>query len=198
MVILPSAEMQPYQAFLAWFDEAHQAITKDPNAFVLSTVAVSGAPSSRVLLLKGYAEDSFHFYTNYHSRKAQELDAHSPAAIHFYWRELDAQIRIEGKVSRLDAAISDAYFASRPRESQLSAWASRQSTPLAAYAEFEARLLEMEAKFAGATIPRPPFWGGYELVAARYEFWHQLPYRRHERRVFVREGTGWQSELLYP
>jgi pyridoxamine 5'-phosphate oxidase len=151
-----------------------------------------------MVLLKGHGPDGFVFYTNRGSRKAGELDANRHAALLFHWKSQRRQIRIEGSVARATDAESDAYFASRGRDSQLGAWASDQSRPLDARATFEARFAEMQAKFEGQDVPRPPFWGGYRVTPSVIEFWQDRAHRLHERRVFTRTADGWSEGLLYP
>lgn len=189
----------PFALFETWFAEAQAAEPNDPNAMALATVAPDGMPSLRMVLLKGHGRDGFVFYTNRESRKAGELSATPKAALLFHWKSLRRQVRIEGPVSLASDAESDAYFASRGRDSQLGAWASDQSRPLADRATFEARLGEMSARFAGSAVPRPPHWGGYRVVPERIEFWQDRAHRLHERRLFVRsDGGGWAEGLLYP
>jgi pyridoxamine 5'-phosphate oxidase len=151
-----------------------------------------------MVLLKGHGPDGFVFYTNRESRKAGELAAMPRAALLFHWKSLRRQIRIEGAVTRVTDAESDAYFASRGRDSQLGAWASDQSRPLDARATFEARYEEARARFEGGAVPRPPHWGGYRVVPEQIEFWQDREHRLHERRLFVRAGDGWREGLLYP
>jgi pyridoxamine 5'-phosphate oxidase len=151
-----------------------------------------------MVLLKEHGPDGFVFYTNRESRKADELAVNPRAALLFHWKSLRRQVRIEGAVSRVTDAESDAYFASRSRDSQLGAWASDQSRPLDARATFEARYEAMRERFAGGEVPRPPNWGGYRVTPERIEFWLDREHRLHERRLFVRGGEGWREGLLYP
>ena len=164
----------------------------------LATADASGRPSVRMVLLKGRGPDGFVFYTNRESRKAGELDANPHAALLFHWKSQRQQIRIEGAISRVTDAESDAYFASRGRDSQLGAWASDQSRPLADRAIFEARFAEFQAKFEEQDVPRPPHWGGYRVTPDTIEFWQDRAHRLHERRVFTRTAEGWTEGLLYP
>ncbi len=157
-----------------------------------------GAPSVRMVLLKGVSPSGFEFFTNYASRKARELDANPRAALCFFWPALGLQVRVEGDVARLTSAESASYFATRPRESQIGAWASKQSQPLASGDELEARFRETESRFAGGTIPLPPFWGGYRLSPRRIEVWKGRDFRLHERTLYTREGASWTIERLYP
>jgi pyridoxamine 5'-phosphate oxidase len=189
----------PFALFDTWFAEARQSEINDSNAMALATVDAAGQPSVRMVLLKGHDARGFVFYTNRESRKAQDLGEGSKAALLFHWKSLRRQIRIEGPVSRVTDAESDAYFASRHRDSQLGAWASDQSRPLGRRETFEARFEEVRARFEGGEVPRPPHWGGYRVTPQRIEFWLDREHRLHERRVFIRTGEGgWDEGLLFP
>lgn len=170
----------------------------EPTAFSLGTVGADGMPSVRVLLLKGVDERGFVFYTNYEGRKGRELLAHPQAAMCFHWQALEEQVRVEGTATPVSDAEADAYFASRERGSQLGAWASLQSQPMADAGDLEARLREFAARFEGQAVPRPPHWSGFRLVPVRIEFWRNMPSRLHERELYERHGDGWRVKRLYP
>ncbi len=188
----------PLLLFDAWYDEARASEPNDANAMALATADARGQPSVRMVLLKGHGADGFVFYTNHQGRKAADLRDNAHAALLFHWKSLRRQIRIEGPVSTVGEAQADAYFATRSRDSQLGAWASDQSRPLSARAEFEARFEAMRARFAGGDVPRPPHWSGYMVFAERMEFWQDRAHRLHERRLFTRSRDGWVEGLLYP
>ena len=189
----------PFALFDQWFAEARASEPNDSNAMALATADAAGRPSVRMVLLKGHGRDGFVFYTNREGRKAADLAANPHAALLFHWKSLRRQIRIEGPVSLATNAESDAYFASRGRDSQLGAWASDQSRPLDDRATFEARFAEMEARFAGGDVPRPPHWGGYRVTPSVIEFWQDRAHRLHERRVFTPDAEGsWSEGLLFP
>jgi pyridoxamine 5'-phosphate oxidase len=190
--------IDPHALFQSWMEEAKASEPNDPNACAVATVGADGMPSARMVLLKGHDARGFVFYTNRESRKAGELAGDPKAALLFHWKSLRRQVRIEGPVSIVSDAKSDAYFASRGRDSQLGAWASEQSRPLPDRATFEARFAEMQTRFEGGDVPRPPHWGGYRVAPERIEFWQDRAHRLHERRLFTREGDGWTEGLLYP
>jgi pyridoxamine 5'-phosphate oxidase len=188
----------PIVLFAAWFAEAGASEPNDANAMALATADAGGAPSVRMVLLKGHGSDGFTFYTNAHSRKGREVAANPQAALLFHWKSLRRQIRIEGALTEVDAATADAYFASRSRDSQLGAVASDQSAPLASRMTFLERYAEAEVRFAGGDVARPAHWTGFRLIPSALEFWLDRPHRLHERRRFERQGSGWTSSLLYP
>jgi pyridoxamine 5'-phosphate oxidase len=197
---LDRADMKPdpLLQFHQWFEETLAADLHEPNAMIVATATPDGRPSARTVLLKGYDERGFVFYTNYEGRKAGELDANPACALLFYWGELERQVRIEGHATRLSDSESDAYFASRPRGSRLGAWASEQSRPVEDRSVLEERVRELEARYEGREIPRPPFWGGYRVEPEVVEFWQGRESRLHDRLVYGRTGDGWQIERLQP
>ena len=188
----------PLALFDAWFAEARASEPNDPNAMALATADARGRPSVRMVLLKGHGADGFVFYTNREGRKAAELQANPHAALLFHWKSLRRQVRVEGAVSLASDAESDAYFASRSRDSQLGAWASEQSRPLDRRETFEDRFEAMKTRFAGGDVPRPPHWGGYRVAPQVIEFWQDREFRLHERRVFTQDGAGWREGMLFP
>ena len=188
----------PFTLFDSWYAEDRESEPNDPNAVALATADAEGRPSVRMVLLKGHGPDGFVIYTNRESRKAGELAANPQGALLFHWKSLRRQIRIEGPVSWATDDESDAYFASRGRDSQLGAWASEQSRPLDSRDTFEQRFTEMTAKFEGQDVPRPPHWGGYRVTPTRIEFWQDRAHRLHERRLFTRQDGAWSEGLLFP
>ncbi len=189
----------PTAQFRIWFEEALAANLHEPNAMTLATATPDGKPSARVVLLKGHDERGFVFYTNYEGRKGREMESNPNVALVFYWGELERQVRIEGRVSRVPESESDAYFASRPRGSRLGAWASEQSRPAANRGLLEERLRELEKTYEGRGVPRPPFWGGYRVEPEVVEFWQGRENRLHDRIVYRRTGDGrWEIERLQP
>lgn len=193
------AHSNPLQQFDLWFDDAVRASVAEPNASALATVDSNGRPTVRVVLLKGYNDRGFVFYSDYRSRKGLELAANPSAAMCIWWPELERQVRMDGRVEQISPEESDAYFATRPRASQLGAWASDQSQILPGREPLERRLKEVETRFAKQAVPRPPFWGGYRLVPEAIEFWQGRPQRLHDRLLYSRKPDGgWQIVRLSP
>ena len=188
----------PIERFQEWFSEAEQAGVEVPEAMTLATAGANGAPSARMVLLKGADHEGFVFYSGYVSRKAGELEQNPRAALVFYWRPLGKQVRVEGRVARVSEGESAAYFATRPRGSQLAAWASQQSQPLESREELERRYAELEREYAGREVPRPPHWGGFRLRPDAIEFWEHRENRLHDRLRYTRAREGWRAELLSP
>jgi pyridoxamine 5'-phosphate oxidase len=188
----------PFSMFARWFDSARGAGVLEPNAMVLSTVSNDGLPSARTVLLKGLTDHGFVFFTNYESRKGAELGANPHCSLLFGWYELQRQVRIEGAASRIPRAETEAYFATRPRDSQLGAWASAQSSVVASRADLDAAYAEAEARFVGTDVPAPPHWGGYLVTPDRVEFWQGRRHRMHDRLAYRREGARWIIERLAP
>jgi len=180
----------PVPVFEQWFAEAQRLPTPNPNAMTLATVDADGAPSARIVLLRGFSREGARFFTNRNSRKGRALESSARAALLFHWDLLDRQIRIEGRVSRASDAESDEYFAQRPVDSRVNAWASDQSEPVANRAELERRAAELTARFADRDVPRPPHWGGYRVSLDRIEFWQGDKYRLHDRIVYTRGADG--------
>ncbi|RMD93340.1 MAG: pyridoxamine 5'-phosphate oxidase [Calditrichaeota bacterium] len=190
-------ENDPLLLFSKWF-EAAQKTEIDPTPMTLATTGADGRPSARVVLLKGFDKSGFVFYTNLNSRKSADLRHNPRAALCFFWPTLLKQVRIEGEASLVSDQEADAYFATRPRERQLAAWASQQSAILESRERLYAKYREYEEKFAGKTIPRPPFWSGYRVTPCLFEFWIGHENRLNERILFTREDKGWKRQLLYP
>lgn len=189
----------PFSAFAIWLAEAERTEVNDANAMALATVDADGLPDVRTVLLKGLDPRGFVFYTNFESRKGQELSEQPKAALCFHWKSLHRQVRARGPVEKVSDAEADAYYATRPRLSRLGAWASRQSRPLDSRQTLEERVTEMEARFPDDAIPRPPYWSGFRIVPSEFEFWQDGAFRLHDRYRLVRgEGDGWVPTRLYP
>jgi pyridoxamine 5'-phosphate oxidase len=202
--VLPTEDIElihegdPFAVFERWFAEAWASEPNDANAMALATATPDGAPSVRMVLLKGHGPDGFVFYTNARSRKGREIAANGQAALLFHWKSLRRQVRIEGRLSEVSQAQADAYFASRTRDSQLGAVASDQSAQLDSRATFIARYEAAETRFAGGEVERPPHWTGFSLAPHAIEFWLDRPHRLHERHRFEKSGENWTSAMLYP
>jgi len=194
----PSANDNPIARFQSWFQEAIDSGMKEPSAMSVATVDLNGWPDARMILLKAVDEHGFVFYTNLGSAKAEALKNDPRCALCFYWNQIDRQVRIRGRAGLVTDEEADAYFASRPRLSQISAWASKQSQPMRGYFELEAAVAKTAIRFGLGPIPRPPFWSGFRVVPERIEFWSQQPFRRHRRIVYQRTSEGWRRGWLYP
>jgi len=192
---LPAA---PLPLFDRWYAAARENPGHDPSAMTLSTVGADGRPAGRIVLLKQHGADGFVFYTNFASRKGRELSANPLAALTFWWPWLGRQVRIEGSVVKVEDTEADAYFASRPRASQIGAWASRQSEPLQSREELERAVHEYTEKFAGRDVPRPPHWSGFCLAPGRVEFWHDRQGRLHDRIIYTLHNGHWSIQRLNP
>jgi pyridoxamine 5'-phosphate oxidase len=191
---------EPWRLFSAWFEEAVRREPADPNAMALATVDADGLPNVRMVLLKGVDDRGFIFYTNLESSKGGELERAPRAALVFHWKSLTRQVRVRGAVEQVTDAEADAYFATRPRLAQIGAWASRQSAPLESRLAFEKAVALYTAKYVVGSVPRPPFWSGFRVVPQAIEFWHDRPFRLHDRVEFRRgrPGEPWQKTRLYP
>ena len=191
---------EPLRLFAAWLEEASKSEPADPSATTLATVDAEGLPNARMVLLKGFDERGFVFYTNLDSPKARELDRTPKAALVFHWKSLSRQVRVRGPVERVEDAVADAYFATRPRLAQIGAWASKQSAPLENRMAFERAVAFQMARFAVGKVPRPPNWSGYRVMPLVMEFWQDRPYRLHDRIAFGRGtlASPWRKTRLYP
>ncbi|HEY1983568.1 MAG TPA: pyridoxamine 5'-phosphate oxidase [Xanthobacteraceae bacterium] len=191
---------EPLRLFAAWFDDAKRAEPVNPEAMTLATVDADGLPNARMVLLKGFDERGFVFYTNQDSNKGHELAAAPKAALTFYWKSLQRQVRLRGGVEPVSQAEADAYFASRSRMAQIGAWASKQSSALESRLAFEKAIARFTAKYAIGTVPRPPYWSGYRVVPQEIEFWQERPFRLHDRVAFTRPSltAPWTKTRLYP
>ncbi|MEZ5758497.1 MAG: pyridoxamine 5'-phosphate oxidase [Emcibacteraceae bacterium] len=188
----------PFEKFAEWFEEANKAEDM-AEAMSIATVDDQGRPSVRMVLLKDHGPDGFTFYTNLDSRKGQEITHNPNMAFCFHWKSLARQIRIEGAVSQVSDEEADAYFASRARDSQIGAWASKQSQPMEGRFEFEARILKYTTKFGIGAVPRPPHWSGFRLKPRRIEFWRDRKFRLHDRHIYkINDQGNWETEILYP
>lgn len=191
-------DQYPFEIFENWLALAKEKVKQDYNAMALSTFGLDGFPACRIVLLRGASKRGLVFYTNYLSHKGKELDANQKVSVNFFWRELEKQIRVNGVVEKLPAEISDVYFSSRPRKSQIGAWVSDQSSIIGTREELQAREKEMDQRFKGADVPRPEHWGGYIIKPVSYEFWQGRSGRLHDRLRFNATKEGWSSERLSP
>ena len=195
---------EPFRQFEAWYAEAEKAEPNDPNGMALATTGTDGMPSVRMVLLKGHDERGFVFYTNYESRKGRQILASMKAALLFHWKSLRRQVRVEGEVESVTDAEADEYFHSRPKASQIGAWASQQSRPLKGRFELEGRVAQFTAKYAIGQVPRPAYWSGFRIKPRLIEFWEDRPFRLHDRLVYHRNDSGpgsergWTTEKLFP
>jgi pyridoxamine 5'-phosphate oxidase len=191
-------ENEPFSLFGTWMKDAEAAEVNDPNALALATVDADGLPNVRMVLLKGFDADGFVIYTNYESRKGEELLGQKKAAMVFHWKSLRRQVRVRGDVEPVTDAEADAYFDTRARGSRIGAWASKQSRPLESRYALEKAVAEYTLKFGIGAIPRPPYWSGFRLKPVSIEFWHDRPFRLHDRVEFRRAGEGWEKVRMYP
>ena len=192
------AVTDPFALFADWMEQARTSEPNDPDAMAFASVDPEGRPSVRIVLMRRYGPEGFAFFTNLDSAKGRELSANPVGSLAIHWKSLRKQVRADGRVEQVSDAEADAYFATRDRESQLGAWASQQSAPLDSRETFERRFAEVQERFEGTAVPRPPRWSGFRLVPDRIEFWSDRPHRLHERRLFTRSADGWTEGLLYP
>jgi pyridoxamine 5'-phosphate oxidase len=193
-----SVHPDPLVEFARWFEEALKAESRDPNAMTLATASADGTPSARIVLLKGFDERGFVFFTDYRSRKGEELEKNPRAALVFYWPELERQVRIAGTVSVTEREESEQYFGSRPRGSRISAWISHQSQVIGSRQQLEAQISQIERRYPGDDVPLPPYWGGFRLRPQSIEFWQGRPNRLHDRIRYTRDSERWRIERLSP
>lgn len=193
-----SGATEPFRLFGEWLRDAEGKEPNDPNAMAVATVDETGMPNVRMVLLKGFDQQGFVFYTNFESRKGREILASRKAALLFHWKSLRRQVRVRGTVEIVSDAEANDYYASRPRGSRIGAWASQQSRPLESRFALEKAVAEYGLKFGLGDIPRPPHWSGFRIVPTGFEFWHDRPFRLHDRLVFERAGDGWTTSRLYP
>ncbi len=193
-----SVSANPFEQFGKWMDEVMRSAVPEPTAMMLSTVSPDGRPSSRVVLLKGFDANGFVFFTNYKSRKGRELADNPNAVVHFFWPELERQVNISGCAVMVSPEESDEYFRSRPFDSRVGAWASKQSEPIASRMVLVKRVATLVVKYASGSVPRPPHWGGYRLVPDRFEFWQGRPSRLHDRICYELNGDNWEISRLSP
>jgi pyridoxamine 5'-phosphate oxidase len=196
--LIPADPIERFRGVYALAEKIDRGIIPEPNAMALGTVEDAGQPSVRIVLLKSFDERGFVFYTNHEGRKGRHLLAHPHAALCFHWAPLEIQVRIEGTVTKVADEEADSYFATRNRQSQIGAWASRQSEPLETPTALDERVARYEREFEGREVPRPQFWSGFRVLPERIEFWKGRPNRLHERHLYTRAGKRWKIETLYP